>query len=948
MLDPPPPSGLPAPVDDEETDRLAARFAARLGGPAEPAARSLTIDRYIHASVRAHGGMGRLFVAYDPGLDRTVAIKALPVGLSPDEPDAELPRREGKALAHIDHPNVVRVFELVEHRGLTCLVLEHVDGLDLGKWLKARARDWREVLPKFLQAGEGLAAVHRAGLVHRDFKPSNVVVGPGDVVKLIDFGLAAGPSSGRADAPDARAGTPRYMAPEQIEGRQVDARADQFSFCVALYEALFGAHPYLSREVAPSVEEGAGEFLDADAELATRRTVLEQIRDGAPRRPERLPPGLPPTVAAALLRGLSRAPQDRFPAMPALLAALRRDPRRTRRRALLGAAGALAFALAVHVGLRPEPCPTLDAEQARVWGGLRGAVAGRLAAFGDGPLQALDDAALAQAQAHVAACDARVRGERQDTDLARDACLHTRQAEFTAVVRQLRDSDDAGLARLVSGLTELPTARSCADPVGLRYSCAEDGASASARARGTAALMAGDLPRAEALAREALRAAEARGAVGSRALAHVLLGRVAHDRGDWAGAERHLLAAEDLAEPSACFAAAAEGYRRLVKLAAFDERIPVARAEQYSRHQEHRIADADVAARADVLGDRGLLVERRLRDLPRAEALQRRAIALRTPDFDRTAGQADSYLNLASVLLDRGALDQARAALRDADLRRAAAVGPHHPDHAKHLRTRGLLELRHGDPAAALAAIDRALEHARDGLGPGAPALGEIHQIRAMVHDRRGDRPAALAAARDAARAFTALPLDDPRRSEGLEDIAVMQIAMEKYAEALALLAEAERQLDAPGVSPRRRGILDFKLAEALSGLERFADAERRARRALERFDEARLPADDDLRAHAALILGEALLGLERWREAAAPLERAAAIWQASGANPERLAWARWGLAKSLCRRPERRAEAPRAADEALRAFAAIELIETAAAAHQDRQRRLAEFCRPR
>ncbi|MFZ6186210.1 protein kinase domain-containing protein, partial [Nannocystis pusilla] len=99
----------------------------------------------------------------------------------------------------------------------------------------------RDILHKFLQAGEGLAAVHRAGLVHRDFKPANAVVGPGGVVKLIDFGLAFRPATRRPDDLDDRPGTPRYMAPEQIDGREVDARSDQFSFCVALYEALFRA-----------------------------------------------------------------------------------------------------------------------------------------------------------------------------------------------------------------------------------------------------------------------------------------------------------------------------------------------------------------------------------------------------------------------------------------------------------------------------------------------------------------------------------------------------------------------------------------------------------------------------------------------------------------------------------------------------------------------------------
>ena len=331
---------LPLPVDDEETDRIAAKFAAQLtGDPPDLADGGLKIDRYINAEVRARGGMGRVFVAYDPTLDRTVAIKALPVGLSPHEPGAEVPRREGEALAKVDHPNVVRVLEVIEHRGLTCLVLEHVDGPHLGDWLKAVPRDWREILHKFLQAGDGLAAVHRAGFVHCDFKPANVVVGPGNTVKLIDFGLATRPGARRPGDAEDRAGTPRYMAPEQIQGRdQVDARSDQFSFCVALYEALFRAHPYISADMAPSLEQDG---LDTNTEQATRRTIFEQIAQGTARRPGWSPPSLPPTIVPALLRGLAPAPHQRHPSIAHLLTELRRDPRRTRRRVLAGIAGVL-------------------------------------------------------------------------------------------------------------------------------------------------------------------------------------------------------------------------------------------------------------------------------------------------------------------------------------------------------------------------------------------------------------------------------------------------------------------------------------------------------------------------------------------------------------------------------------------------------------------------------
>lgn len=918
MRDDDPRGGTPTPVDDEETDRLVAKFAARQLG-AEPAPESLTIGRYVRAEAHTNGGMGRIFVAYDPGLDRHVAIKALPVGLAPSEPDAALPEREGKALARIDHPNVVRVFDLVEHRGTTCLVLERIEGLNLAQWLRVRARDWPEVLATHLAAGDGLVAVHRAGFVHRDVKPPNILVSDAGVVKLIDFGLAVRTGT----APDDGAGTPRYMAPEQIAGRALDPRADQFAFCVALYEALFAAHPFLSRDLAPSVEADEADVFDPDAEQATRRTVLEQIRGGQPRRPERLPPGLPPHVLPAVLRGLSPAPDARFPTMHALLLELRRDPKQTRRR-VLTVLGALGLAVGAYLGLRAEACPSLADEQARLWNGLRTDIARALDPFGPGAMATVDAAVRDQAEQQHKACQAHHGGERKDTDDARDACLHTHAAELTSVLRELHDGDADARARLVRGLAERPSASVCADPARLRYSCTDDGAAALARAKASAAMLARDFDRAEALAGEALQAADRTGRIGARALAHLLLGRIAYERSDYVRARWQLAEAEALAESSNCLAFSGEIYHRLVKLAAFDALIPIARGEDWSRMQEFRSSDADVAARADVLNDRGLLAERRQNDLAQAESLQRRAIALRRPTLDRTIGQADSFLNLSSVLFHLDRIEEARAALYEADVRRKEILGATHPDLAKHLLNHSVLELDRGDASAALELLDEALEYARP-LGPGAGLLADIHHNRAIALDLLSDHAGAVTAVRDELRALAGRSDTDPIRIDALITLGVMQLANAAPSDALATLVEVETLFEREGADLKERGALDFKIADVLAALDRVPESEARARRALDRFDEAGVDADDDVRAHASLLYAEALSRQERWREAIAPYRRAVAIWTLNGNYPQRLAWAQWGLAVAVCRLPERSAELPRLVDEALRAMSVIE-----------------------
>ena len=264
-----------------------------------------TIARYRLRNLIGSGAMGAVYAAFDPTLGRDVAIKLLRSTSS----NQERLVREAQAMARITSPNVVTVFDAGTFGDQVYIVMELVTGSTLAQWLAATPRSWQDILIVFEAAGRGLAAGHARGVIHRDFKPDNVLV-DGARVCVADFGLAARtteasiagelamPVDGRLTATGALLGTPLYMAPERFSGGDADARADQFSFCVALYEALYRARPFAGDTIAELVEE-----LRAGRIRAMAATTPSWLRD-------------------ALARGLATEPRERFPSMEALLDAL--------------------------------------------------------------------------------------------------------------------------------------------------------------------------------------------------------------------------------------------------------------------------------------------------------------------------------------------------------------------------------------------------------------------------------------------------------------------------------------------------------------------------------------------------------------------------------------------------------------------------------------------------
>ena len=276
--------------------------------------------------------MGVVFAAYDEDLDRKVAVKLLHPAHQTDSDLRMRIVREAQALARVSAPNVVHVYEVGEIDDQMFIAMEFVNGMTLTQWQAAQPRTWQETLRMYAAAGQGLLAAHVAGMTHRDFKPDNVLVGSDGRPRVADFGVArmggavaGGPVAARELAEDdttdlasttprlpgltqdgVAVGTPLYMSPEQHLGEAVDGRSDQFSFCVALYEALYGQLPFVGKNVS-----------------ALRYNVVKgKVLPRPPASP------VPAPVHAALLRGLAPTPDQRFPSMRELLNALSFDEAR--------------------------------------------------------------------------------------------------------------------------------------------------------------------------------------------------------------------------------------------------------------------------------------------------------------------------------------------------------------------------------------------------------------------------------------------------------------------------------------------------------------------------------------------------------------------------------------------------------------------------------------------
>jgi serine/threonine protein kinase len=307
------------------------------------------VGRFVINHEIGRGGMGVVFAARDPHLDRPAAIKLLH-GTGGDEPVARAQERllaEARAMARLDHSNIIKVYEAGLFQQETYIAMEMIDGETLSQWGRRWQRPWASVLAVFRQAGSALAHAHESGLAHGDFKPENVLIDDADRVRVTDFGLSRwfereGRPQPASDLGEFVGGTPRYMAPEQFHGQPANARSDQFGFCVALYECLYSRHPF-ARGSSRSLFEMSEEQATAPMRVDARASL-----------------GVPAWLHAVLARGLHRDPAARYPSMDALLDAL--TPRRARARWPLAMVAAAALLLVSGLGyaLGALQTPVLD------------------------------------------------------------------------------------------------------------------------------------------------------------------------------------------------------------------------------------------------------------------------------------------------------------------------------------------------------------------------------------------------------------------------------------------------------------------------------------------------------------------------------------------------------------------------------------------------------------
>jgi tetratricopeptide (TPR) repeat protein len=671
------------------------------------------VGRYLVLEPIGRGATGTVHAAYDPELDRKIAIKLLhrDVGAGSDDEPRHALIQEAQALAKLSHPNVVAVHDVGVHERRVFLAMEFVVGRTLRAWLDTRPH-WRAVVTTFVEAGRGLAAAHAVGLVHRDFKPDNAMLGDDGRVRVMDFGLARATEESTADGSDRDplerhvAGTPAYMAPELHGGSPADARSDQFAFCVALWEGLYGARPFRGASVTELV-----------AAVCTGRIEAPIDRGGVPQWLRRV-----------VERGIAADPAARFPDMTRLLAALEHDPTRARRRwaalaGVLGLAAGGAVLARVNENRARAACEAAGDEITQTWNADVGEdVAGVLAASGS-PIAddtrarivpMLDDYVARWSDARTSTCTAAI-AQPMDAALERASidCFEDARSELEAVTQILRAADAMVVLGAVAGVAELPPLDACADPREL--------ARRPPRSSGH-----DDDPR-YAEIRGLMRAARSATAVGR------------HD-----DAEEPAIAASDAARELGYGPLLAEAQLVVGMVRARQGRSDAAAAAFEDAFFAAGKSGADgLAADAaiwlvDVEGDRRARVEAGLRWAKIAEMQLAR---IGEEDSPRTAWL---LTNEAATLHRDGRYDAALEALEQALALAEARLGNEHPRVGSILIATGHAWMRKRETDRGLAAYSRALAIKERTLGPRHPEVAGALGSVANVHVARGELEQAM------------------------------------------------------------------------------------------------------------------------------------------------------------------------------------------------------------
>ena len=781
------------------------------------------------------GAMGIVYSAYDEELGRRVAVKILQVGSHDSLRRARL-QREAQVMARLSHPNVVHIYEVGEYDGQIYIAMEHIAGRTLSAWLGEARRSWQQILAVFLQVGAGLAAAHRASLVHRDVKPDNILIGQDGRALIADFGLARYDAPGTDDTaaididavvdevttrltdPHTLIGTPAYMPPEQHLGKPVDARSDQYSFCASLYESLHGELPFT-----------------AD----TRARLIVQINRGA------LPPWkrggrVPRWLYRTISRGLAADPAARWPSMDALLAALARTTWRRRRRVAVAVAVGAVLATLVNVVVQhtlasAQVCEDIDLKLSRIWGASqRQKVEAALRATGlshapdtwERVEAGLDIYTSRWKTTYLDVCEGTTARSEQASSLRRLKldCLDRQLSEVRALLQVLADADATIAENAVYAIASLPDQQECTDVSRLERASEATGEAtleqvAALQEQMTSARAlerAGHYQRALDSTLAALAAARRfdDGPYRSRAL--LLQGELLDRLGNYTAAEHALVDAYWTAEAHA---------DDDVKLGAATVLVSV--AEQRAKYTE-----------GHQWGRAGLAIVQRTRL--------------------RTAQHAELLNALGGLSTSQRQLDAATVHHTEALELRQQIFGEAHPTVATTLNNLGVVHDLRGHHLQALEYYQRALTIQERVLGDEHPLLAFPLYNIGLTHYNLG--------------AF------EPARTAFERALRINQANLGDQHPTLAMTM--------------------LGLGEVYRSTHDYVRAEKSNARALAIFERAH-GAEHPMCAYASMNLGRVLLETGRAQEAIPRFERALAIWTKNLAAPQEMAEAHAALARA-------------------------------------------------
>jgi len=848
--------------------------------PMDEFRRGDTIGRYLILDTLGAGGMGVVYEAFDPMLVRNVAVKLLLPERGRGTTGRSRLLREARAMAKLNHRNVVTVHDVGEIDEHVYVAMERVDGPTLRRWLADTPRDTKAVVAVFVAAGRGLAAAHAVEIVHRDFKPDNVMIDlehgvagtPRAVV--LDFGIAA--SVGRMDidledsAPGvvpqtdgdnvrltrtgALIGTPKYMAPEQLAGVGADARSDQFSFCVALWEALYGCVPYQ----ATSVVE-----------------LMHSVASGEPSVPPNAP-RIPRWLRRTVARGLSADPADRWESMEALLDSLEHTPKRHRALWLGGVGVAGAGAMAA-TQLEPSRCQDASEQLGTAWDDAqRSKVHGAITAV-DVPYapqtaanveSALDNYAERWAAEHTASCRAtHERGVQsaQVLDL-RMACLHSARLGLQAATSTLAAADASTLSRAQHVVASLPALSRCSDVERLQVGVAPPSP-------------------ADADAVEVVRSA----------LSHARTSIAAHDA---TAAEAAIERAEAAVQSVAYEPAHADTLIERARVEQMQGRYAEADAAfQGARQLAAQTGQWDAVRRATI--GRVEVLGYHLHQAEPAAALFDIARGLSAND-SRHAAAASTEIGGAYAV--NGDYAEAEVEFRSALRLTRESFGPEHPRTLSATTSVVSVLGISGRYAEALEMVRAQLPAAKAVFGPAHPKVATILNNLATAASASGHHDEAEAAARESVAILERLlPAGHPELETTRATLAMTLHTADKWAQALPVYRQTLAALtESLGAEHPHVIILRSNMATALSGLGQFDEAETEARGAIDLWLKAHPldhPSSQDLHQALATVLTDAGKHEEAvlvWRKAweITPTDMAAE----RGNTAFELADALWGL----------------------------------------------------